>query len=321
MLERLQLIYGSNTMRITEMAKELAGSFLESPDEFSLVTLNYKETSIEAIIEEAQTLPFLSDQKAVVVNDAFSFTGAKVKSEVNHDIDRLVDYLTNKNDDTLLIFKVFNEQLDNRKKITKIMKQKGKVTEVAEMDEQEVRQYLSSILAENEVAMDKSAMDIFINRTGINYETVTNEMNKLILYAENTITAEDVEAVVSVSLEQNIFKLTDLILSRKKAQAVRLLRELILQKEEPMQLLHLIIGQFRLLYQVKLLLSQGYQADNIAKSLKVHPYRVKLASRDVGKYSQEVLENKMVMCRDIDYKFKSSYLDRETLFELFVLEI
>ncbi|SFK58306.1 DNA polymerase III subunit delta [Salinicoccus halodurans] len=320
-MERLQLIYGSNTMRITEMAKELAGSFLESPDEFSLVTLNYKETSIEAIIEEAQTLPFLSDQKAVVVNDAFSFTGAKVKSEVNHDIDRLVDYLTNKNDDTLLIFKVFNEQLDNRKKITKIMKQKGKVTEVAEMDEQEVRQYLSSILAENEVAMDKSAMDIFINRTGINYETVTNEMNKLILYAENTITAEDVEAVVSVSLEQNIFKLTDLILSRKKAQAVRLLRELILQKEEPMQLLHLIIGQFRLLYQVKLLLSQGYQADNIAKSLKVHPYRVKLASRDVGKYSQEVLENKMVMCRDIDYKFKSSYLDRETLFELFVLEI
>lgn len=320
-MERLQLIYGSNTMRITEMAKELAGSFLESPDEFSLFTLNYKETSIAAIIEEAQTLPFLSDRKVVVVNDAFSFTGAKVKSEVNHDIDRLVDYLTNKNDDTLLIFKVFNEQLDNRKKITKIMKQKGKVTEVAEMNEQEVRQYLSSILAENEVAMDKSAMDIFINRTGINYETVTNEMNKLILYAENTITAEDVEAVVSVSLEQNIFKLTDLILSRKKAQAVRLLRELILQKEEPMQLLHLIIGQFRLLYQVKLLLSQGYQADNIAKSLKVHPYRVKLASRDVGKYSQDVLENKMVMCRDIDYKFKSSYLDRETLFELFVLEI
>lgn len=320
-MERLQLIYGSNTMRITEMAKEKAGSFLEEPDEFSLVTLNYRETTIEAIIEESQTLPFLSDRKAVVVNDAFSFTGARVKSEVNHDIDRLVDYLTNKNDDTLLIFKVFNEQLDNRKKITKVMKQKGSVTEVAEMNEQEIRQYLSGMLTENEVAMDKNAMDTFISRTGINYETVTNEMNKLILYADAEITEDDVEAVVSISLEQNIFKLTDLILSRNKAKAVRLLRELILQKEEPMQLLHLIIAQFRLLYQVKLLVSQGYQPDNIAKSLKVHPYRVKLASRDVGKYSQEVLESKMVMCRDIDYKFKSSYLDRETLFELFVLEI
>lgn len=320
-MERLQLIYGSNTMRITEMAKDLAGSFLVNPDEFSLVTLNYKETSIEAIIEEAQTLPFLSDKKAVVVNDAFSFTGAKVKSEVSHDIDRLVDYLTNKNDDTLLIFKVYNDTLDNRKKITKIMKEKGKVTEVAEMNEQEVRQYLSDILTDNDVTMDKNAMDAFIHRTGINYETVTNEMQKLILYVEGAITEEDVEAVVSISLEQNIFKLTDLILSKKKAQAVRLLRELILQKEEPMQLLHLIIGQFRLLYQVKLLISQGYQADNIARSLKVHPYRVKLASRDVGKYSQEILEGKMVMCRDIDYKFKSSYLDRETLFELFVLEI
>lgn len=320
-MEGLQLIYGTNTMRITEMAKELAGTFLKEPDEFSLVTLNYKETPIEAIIEEAQTLPFLSDRKAVVVNDAFSFTGAKVKSEVNHDIDRLVDYLTNKNDETLLIFKVFNEQLDNRKKITKIMKQKGKVTEVAEMNEHETRQYLSDILLDNEVTMEREAMDAFISRAGINYETVTNEMNKLILYADDVITEDDVEAVVSVSLEQNIFKLTDLILSKKKGKAVKLLRELILQKEEPMQLLHLIIGQFRLLYQVKLLLSQGYQADNIARSLKVHPYRVKLASRDVGKYSQEVLEGKMVMCRNIDYKFKSSYLDRETLFELFVLEI
>lgn len=320
-MEGLQLIYGTNTMRITEMAKELAGTFLKEPDEFSLVTLNYKETPIEAIIEEAQTLPFLSDRKAVVVNDAFSFTGAKVKSEVNHDIDRLVDYLTNKNDETLLIFKVFNEQLDNRKKITKIMKQKGKLTEVAEMNEHETRQYLSDILLDNEVTMEREAMDAFISRAGINYETVTNEMNKLILYADDVITEDDVEAVVSVSLEQNIFKLTDLILSKKKGKAVKLLRELILQKEEPMQLLHLIIGQFRLLYQVKLLLSQGYQADNIARSLKVHPYRVKLASRDVGKYSQEVLEGKMVMCRNIDYKFKSSYLDRETLFELFVLEI
>ncbi|WP_411844252.1 DNA polymerase III subunit delta [Salinicoccus sp. HZC-1] len=320
-MERLQLIYGTNTMRMTEMAKELASSFLEELDEFSLVTLNYKETSIETIVEEAQTLPFLSDRKAVIVNDAFSFTGAKVKSEVIHDIDRLVDYLTHKNDDTLLIFKVFNEQLDNRKKITKIMKQKGKVTEVAEMNEQEIRQYLSGLLSENGVAMDKEAINAFINRTGINYETVTNEIHKLMLYADAGISAEDVESVVSVSLEQNIFKLTDLILSGKKAQAVKLLRELILQKQEPMQLLHLIIGQFRLLYQVKLLLSQGYQADNIAKSLKVHPYRIKLASRDVGKYNQKVLESKMVMCRNIDYKFKSSYLDRETLFELFVLEI
>lgn len=320
-MERLQLVYGNNTMRVSEMAKELSASFLDEPDEFSLVTLNYRETSIASIIEEAQTLPFLSDKKGVIVNDAFSFTGAKVKSEVTHDIDRLADYLTNKNDDALVIFKVFNEQLDNRKKITKIMKQNGSITEVGEMNEQEVRNYLQKRVSDNGVSMDKAAMDEFIYRTGINYETVTNEINKLVLFADDTIMKEDVESVVSISLEQNIFKLTDLILKNQKADAVNLLRDLLLQKEEPMQLFHLIIGQFRLLYQVKLMFGEGYQQDYIAKALKVHPYRVKLASKDIRKYDQSVLEGKMVMCRDMDYRFKSSYLNRETLFELFVLEI
>ena len=169
--------------------------------------------------------------------------------------------------------------------------------------------------------MAPEALDLFIQLVGIKYDHVTNELEKLLLYVEDTITREDVEEIVSVSLEQNIFKLTDLILSGRKAEAVRLLRVLILQNEEPMQLLHLIISQLRLLYQVKLMQGEGYQGDFIAKSLKVHPYRVKLAGREVRKYRQEELQQKMVKCRDIDYKFKSSYLDRQSLFELFIMEI
>jgi DNA polymerase III, delta subunit len=76
-----------------------------------------------------------------------------------------------------------------------------------------------------------------------------------------------------------------------------------------MKLLHLVIGQFRLLYQVKILNGEGYQEDNIARALKVHPYRVKLALRHTRKYPLDALLKKMIVCRDIDYKFKSSYLD------------
>lgn len=320
-MEKLQLIYGSNTMRITEKAKSLVQNFVDEPDAFSIVTLNYKETSVEGIIEEAQTLPFLSDRKAVIVDDAFSFTGAKVRSDVEHNIDLLVEYFNNKNDDTLVIFKVFNEQLDNRKKITKLIKNKGKITEISEMTEQEIRKYIKDQVDEAGVHMDGPTIDLFVQLVGIKYEHVSNELQKVLLYVEDSVTEADVHDIVSVSLEQNIFKLTDLILSGRKAEAVKLLRGLILQNEEPMQLLHLIISQLRLLYQVKLLQQEGYQGDYIAKALKVHPYRVKLAVREVRKYQQAELERKMVKCRDIDYKFKSSYLDRETLFELFVLEI
>lgn len=320
-MDRLQLIYGSNALRISEKAKKLAEDFVGEADDFSIVALNYRESTIEQIIEEAQTLPFLSDRKAILVDDAYSFTGAKVRAEVDHDIDLLVEYINNKNDDALIIFKVYNEQLDNRKKITKLLKKKGAVTEMAEMTENEVRSFINTTAKEAGVEVDPKALNLFIARVGIKYDQVRNELDKLLLYTDGKITEEAVDEIVSVSLEENIFRLTDLILSGQKAAAVKLLRALMLQNEEPMQLLHLIINQLRLLYQVKLMMQQGYQGDHIAKALKVHPYRVKLAAREIGKYRQDELERKMVKCRNIDYKFKSSYLNRQSLFELFILEI
>lgn len=317
----IQLIYGSNVIRIDEKGKSIAKDYVGEPDDFNLITLNYKESTIEAIIEEAQTLPFLSDKKALIVNDAFSFTGARVKSAVEHDIDLLIEYISNKNDDTLVIFKVFNTQLDNRKKITKLIKKIGEITEIGEMTEQELLKYMRERLNQENITMNDETAQLFLHRTGVDYTSVTNELEKLILYVDDNISNDDVEAIVSISLEQNIFKLTELILSNRKSEAVQLVRELILQKEEPMQLLHLIISQFRLYYQVKLLMQEGFQQDYIARELKVHPYRVKLASRDVRRYRQDVLEEKILKCRDMDYRFKSSYLDRDTLFELFLLEI
>ena len=317
----IQVIYGTNIIRIEESARKMAKDFLGEIDEFSLVSLNYRETPVENLIEEAQTLPFLSDKKAIIVNDAYFLTGAKTKSDVEHNIDLFIDYLTNKNDDTLLIFKVFNEQLDKRKKITKLIQKEGVVTEVKEMTEPEIRAFIIDSLNEENMNIDDMALDMFLERTGISYSNVKSELDKVVLYADHTITADDVDNVVSISMEQNIFKLTELVLNGRKDEAVKLVRQLILQKEEPMQLLHLIINQFRLLYQVKLLSNEGFAQDYIAKNLRVHPYRVKLAMREVRKHRQDKLEEKMVICRNMDYKFKSSYLDRNTLFELFVMEI
>lgn len=317
----IQVIYGTNTIRIEEQATQLAEDYLGETDEFSLVSLNYRETTVEAIIEEAQTLPFLSDRKAIIINDAFSLTGAKVKSDVEHNIELFLDYIQNKNDDTLLIFKVFNEQLDKRKKITKLMMKEGAVTEVREMTEAEIKDFIKRLLKDEGMDIGDRALEMFLERTGINYSNVKSELEKVMLYAEERITEEDIAEVVSISMEQNIFQLTEYVLNGRKEEAVKLVRQLILQKNEPIQLLHLIISQFRLLYQVKLLSAEGFAQDYMAKQLKVHPYRVKLALREARRHRQEKLEEKMIVCRNMDYKFKSSYLDRDTLFELFIMEI
>lgn len=317
----LQLHYGTNIKRIEELTKDKVIEYVDEPDEFNRIVFNLKDTTIEALIEEAQIMPMFSERKVVIVNDAFIFTGQKVRSEVKHDIDLLIEYMNEKNDDTLVIFNVFNDTLDKRKKITKIMDKSGEVNEIKPPSEAEIKQLIVDSLKDEGISIDRKAVQNMIDKTGIDYETVVNELDKLKLYVDDNVSSEDIDAVVSVSLEENIFKVTDLILQGKKVDAVHLVRQLILQKEEPIKLLSLITRQFRLLYQVKILKDEGFDQSYIAKALKSHPYPVKLAVNRLGSYPMTRLFNTMIKCRNVDHQMKSSYLDKNTLFETFILDL
>lgn len=321
LMNTLYLIYGDNRIRIDEKVNELTRQYLKEIDEFNRIVFDYIDTPVEMIIEECLTLPFLSDRKVVIVNDTFSFTSEKKRTNVDHNIDLLIEYLEEKNDDTLLIFVVNSEKLDSRKKLTKTMKKNGKVIEIEAMNERELRDYIFDGASKESVHISNDAVEELIKRTDADYSRVKSELEKLTLYVENEITITDIDDIVSKSLEANVFSLTDLILKNQKQEAVETFRDLILQKEEPIKLLGLISSQFRLYYQTKILSSEGLRQDEIAKQLKVHPYRVKLALSVVSRYSLDNLLKKMVVIRDMDYELKSTYLDSEALFEIFINKI
>src|SRR5699024_9658252 len=134
-------------------------------------------------------------------------------------------------------------------------------------------------------------------RTDADYSRVKGELEKITLDVEKESTTIDIDDLVSKSLEANGFSLTDLILKNQRQEAVETFRDLILQKEEPIKLLGLISSQLRLYYQTKILSSEGLRQDEIAKQLKVHPYRVKLALSAVSRYSLDNLLKKMVVIR------------------------
>ena len=91
-------------------------------------------------------------------------------------------------------------------------------------------------------------------------------------------------------------------------------------KEEPIKLLALITSNYRLYYQCKILLKRAIVAE-IAKTINVHPYRVKLALNQVRHYELGQLLNIINNCAETDYKLKSSYMDKHLILELFILSL
>ncbi len=130
-----------------------------------------------------------------------------------------------------------------------------------------------------------------------------------------------VEKLVSKSLEQNIFTLIEKVVQRKLDEALRIYYDLLKQNEEPIKILALLAGQFRLIYQVKELARRGYGQQQIASFLKTHPYRVKLAAGHADKFTDEELTNLMRLIAEADYQMKTGGMNKSLLIEMLLFHL
>lgn len=324
MANNIMAIYGEVPELVEKNSNEIVESYLnEKKDDFNYVKYNLYDTSFNQIIEEALTMPFISEKKAIVVKNAFIFTGEKVSKDIQPNNEQVNEFLEKYDGENFIIFEVYQNKLDERKKITKTLKKTSKLAKVEQMSEQEIKNWIKNKLHENFKDIKQDALDLFIELTGINFNIVSQELEKIILFLgeRTTINKKDVEEIINRSLEQNVFLLTEYIQKGEKYKAIQLIKDLIVMKEEPIKLLALITSNYRLYYQCKILSRKGYSGQQIAKTINVHPYRVKLALNQVKHYQLTHLLNIIDQCAETDYKLKSSYMDKQLILELFILSL
>ena len=90
--------------------------------------------------------------------------------------------------------------------------------------------------------------------------------------------------------------------------------------EEPLKIIIILAGQFRIMYQSKQLLKKGYTEKDIASILKIHPYRVKLAIQNARNYDSHILLKYLNDLADIDIGIKTGILNKDLALELFILK-
>ncbi len=176
-------------------------------------------------------------------------------------------------------------------------------------------------LENSSIKMERNAIDLFLRLTDLDLSKMMRELQKLILYGQNQqqITVREVEQLVPKTLEHNIFDMTQYILKGKTEQALRLYEDLVMQGEETIKINAILLSQLRLFLQTKFLVKIGYQQANIAETLKVHPYRVKLAMQEVRKFDEQLLVQLFDQLVEMDYQIKTGQIEKELSFQLFVL--
>lgn len=303
------LLYGTKGFEIEEEIKKLSKGI----GEMNISKYDLNNDMLSLALEDAKTMSLFGDKKLVIADNANMFTGSTSK-----DSELIEEYLNHINENTTLVLIVHNDKLDTRKKITKLIKKVGKVQEFN--DELDTTSLVRRLFKDYNI--DYKTIQLFIDRVGNNPLIIQSEINKIKIYKDNdkNITEEDILNLTAKLIEIDIFKLIDYIVRKNKEKALELYYEMLKMNEEPIKIVVILANQFRIMYQSKELLKKGYSEKDIANTLKIHPYRVKLAIQNSRNYTSDILLKNLNALADIDIGIKTGTINKDLALELFILK-
>lgn len=311
----IYLLYGSESFLVN---KEINKILEENKiDKININTYDLNNDLLTTIIEDAETISLFSDNKAIIIYNSYIFSGKKNTIEQNIDI--LEQYLNNHNPNTVLIFVLLADKLDERKKIVKIIKQKH------------VAKLLNNNFNINTIVKDmflnynisNETINLLIDRVGKNLSILDQEINKIMIYKDTDlkITNEDIINLTTKNIEADIFGLVEAIIKKNKKKALDIYNELLKNNEEPIKIIITLANQFRIIYQTKEMYKKGYTEHDIATTLAIHPYRIKLALNSSREYDSKLLLKYLNELSNLDIGIKTGTINKEIGLELFIINL
>lgn len=323
-LKPLYLILGTEFYLMEEVKQALINKTGLQKDDLDLMFFDMTQDYLNTVIAEAQTPSMWSEtgQRLIFVENPYFLTADTKTKGPEHDFTDFLDYLKDPDPSAVVVFVAPYEKLDERKKITKALKKQAVLIETKPLEEKDARRYIQQAIDNAGLEMDRKAFETFLNLTELDISTAMNELGKLSLYTggRGKVSQKTVMDLVPKSLAANIFDLTDHVLSGRAEAALRIYDDLRLQGEETIKLNAIILSQLRLLIQTQIMMKEGFQQAVIAQTVKVHPYRVKLAMQQSRKFPFQKLVSLYDELVENDYLVKSGQMDKELLFQLFVLK-
>ena len=289
---------------------------------FDMKEVVYKDVELELV-----SLPFFADEKIVILDHFVDITTAKKRFLTDDELKSFEEYLDNPSPTTKLL--IFVEgKMDSKRRLVKLLKRDAHVFDAVEVKEQELRQYFQKWSQKQGLQFTKNSFENLLVKSGFQFSEIQKNLLFLQSYKEDSvIEEEDIVNAIPKTLQDNIFDLTQFILTKKMDQARDLVRDLTLQGEDEIKLIAVMLGQFRTFTQVKILSESGQTEAQIASSLgsflgrNPNPYQIKFALRDSRGLSLSFLKQAISYLIETDYQIKTGLYEKGFLFEKALLQI
>jgi DNA polymerase-3 subunit delta len=278
----------------------------------------------QSALEQAQTLPMLSRQQVVFLEDVEKI---EKLGEKNRDaaVEQLEAYLANPAPFTVLVLEATT--LDQRMKLAKLLADKTLVVEVGlgENPEQRMSSAVTlamALAAEEKVEFEKGAAEDLTEFVAADLMRLQTEIKKLATYVGNRkmIRRQDVVALVISEKTTTVWELADMLASRQQKKALEFLERLLRDGEEPLQMLGALTWMYRKLIEASEVrgVSNGWQA---ARALGMRPEQAELALQSARRIGKPRLLAGLRALQVADSRLKGGADDAQAVMEFLLIEL
>ena len=291
---------------------------------FNHAVFEGEELNIAALLDEVKAPPMMSDYKLVEWHYP-DLTSLK-ESELS-DLEALLA-ARKEYGYAILAFLVGDGDIDlgTPKRPSKLLKKFEGELEIIRLDrssDQQLAQWIRRHLDSVGVKYSPELPVALIFRSGHSMQQLKNEIDKLAAYAgENdvTLTGKEVDLIATPTTECDTFAFSNALLARDKQGALVALADMKARRTDPTIILGMAARVICDLVTVAGLSEDGMSLDDIAKTLSMNAYKLKLYIAAAKKIGRSKIEDMLAELSRVDTASKFGGISGYTAIELYIMQ-
>jgi len=300
---KYKLYHGSSHYLSLEAVHENIDSIKNKKTGIEVVTIN-------ADSSEPQTILDILTSQNLFVSERILFLKRLYRNKKKNDLIPLImDILENTTSKDIIVFWEDQKIKANTKYYKFFNKEKNIHTHEA-LDKRTFFTWLREKLKKENMKMEAIATKEIAERTNYDPERCSNELVKLkLLLDENEIKKEDIETLITNTLEKDIWALINSINNSDTQTSTKILDKLLSQGVDVHYIISMIARNLRLQTLTKHLLQEGKTSGEIASILKIAPWAIHPIIKSSKDYSEKKIKYLYTKLSNLDFQIKRGLIE------------
>lgn len=315
-LKPVYLIHGPEELLLEQAVERLKRRLSALADlDFNLDVFDGDTALPEDVIAAANTLPFMSDRRLVILRKADRMSADALGI--------LADYAADPNPDTTLV--LVASKIARNLRIFKKIDALGGVAEYKAPAKRDYARTVVGMFADRGKRVGLDAAEVLVRAVGYDLRRLSVEIDKAISFTgdEATLSRDEIEQVMSTTAPTSIFDFLDALGSRNCRDAMRLLSALLDEGESIHGVHAMSVRHIRNLLSTRALLERdedGSVTALISREIGVREWQARNIATQARRFSSEELVGALLSAAESEARMKTSR-DPRLVFEIWVLEV